>query len=270
MEREEIAGPSVLIRAAAFFGVVFLLAPLFIIVPLSFSSARYLTFPPPGVSLQWYERFLGDPNWLRSIWVSLQVAVFSSLLTVVVGVLAAFPLVRNEFRGKTIVYAVVLAPMIVPAIITAIALFFLFARLGLNGTVLAIAIGHAVVVLPIVIIIVSATLQNFDIRLEQAAMSLGAGRLRTFRKVTLPTIAPGIVSGALFSFLTSFDELIIPLFLGGPYAQTLSVRIWNSIMLEIEPTIAAVSTFLIAMAILVLVAAGLLRQRRPQRPALAG
>ncbi len=263
-ERSRLTVGNVPVRIAAWSGLAFLIGPLFVIVPVSFSSAQYLTFPPPGLSLQWYERFFSSSQWLDSVWVSLQVAVISSIASMVLGVLAAFPLVRTEFRGKMVVYAVILAPMIVPLIVSAIAIFFLFASLGLTGTVIAIAIGHTVVVLPVVVIIVTATLQAFDIRLEQAAISLGAGPLTAFRRVTLPVIAPGVVSGGLFAFLTSFDELMIPLFLGGPDAQTLAVRIWNSVILEIEPTIAAVSTFLIVLALLVLGLASLLQRIRPR------
>lgn len=262
MEDDALIRPGLAMRTAAWIGVFFLMAPVLIIIPVSFSSAQYLSFPPPGLSLQWYERFLGNPAWLQSIWVSVQVAALSSILTIILSTLAAIPLVRGDVSRKTLVYAILLAPMIVPVIITAIALYFVFARIGLGGTVIAIAVGHTVVVLPIAFVVVSGTLQGVDSRLEQAAMSLGASRLEAFRRVTLPLIAPGILSAGLFAFLTSFDELVIPLFLGGPNAQTLAVRIWNSVMLEIEPTIAAVSVFLIALTVLVMAAAHLVRNSR--------
>jgi putative spermidine/putrescine transport system permease protein len=155
---------------------------------------------------------------------------------------------------------VLLAPMIIPVIITAIALYFVFAQMGLNGTVLAITIGHTIVVLPIAFVVLSSTLQGLDPRLEKAAISLGASPLAAFYHITLPLLMPGILSAGLFSFLTSFDELIIPLFLGGPATQTLAVRIWNSVVMEIEPTISAVSVFLIAMTIVVMVLASLLKR----------
>ncbi len=256
------AGKLLALYLAAGLGILFLIGPLLVIVPVSFSPAQYLTFPPTGISLQWYERFFSRPEWLESVWVSIEVATLSMVLTSVLGLLASLSLVRGRFRGKTLIYAVILSPMIVPVIVTAIGTFFFFARLGIVGTVLAIALGHTIVALPIVVIIVSATLQGFDERIEQAAISLGAGPATAFRRVTLPMIAPGIMSGALFAFLTSFDELIIPLFLGGPNAQTLAVRIWNSVLLEIEPTIAAVSSFLIGVALLVLISLGLLRRAR--------
>ena len=257
---------------AAALGILFLIGPLLVIVPISFSPAQYLTFPPSGISLQWYDRFFGRPEWMDSVWVSLQVATISMVLTVILGLLASLSLVRGQFRGKTFIYSIILAPMIVPVIVTATGMFFFFSKLDMLGTVGAIALGHTIVALPIVVIIVSATLQGFDERLEHAAISLGASPATAFRRITLPMIAPGVVSGALFAFLTSFDELIIPLFLGGPRAQTLAVRIWNSVLLEIEPTIAAVSTFLIGVALIVLLLAGLLKRARTanQRAARTG
>ena len=259
-EKKPTAG-SIAVKIFAWCGLIFLIGPLFVIVPVSFSSAKYLTFPPPGFSLRWYEKFFSSSIWIDSIFVSLQVAVFSSILTMLLAVLASIPLVRSEFRGKILVYSLLLAPMIVPLIVTAIAIYFLFASIGLSGTILAMSIGHAVVVMPIVVIIVSATLQGFDIRIEQAAISLGAGPVEAFFRVTLPLTLPGILSGGAFAFLTSFDELMIPLFLGGPETQTLAVRIWHSVVLEIEPTIAAASTFLIGLALFILILATLLMFR---------
>lgn len=244
--------PNLPVRVFAWCAIVFLLAPIPIIILVSFSSAQYLTFPPPGLSLQWYERFLGSSQWLESIWVSLQVAVFSAILTMVLATMAAIPMVRAEFSRKSIIYGVLLAPMIIPVIITAIALYFVFSQAGLTGTVLAITIGHTIVVLPIAFVVLSSTLQGLDPRLERAAISLGASPLVAFYRITFPLLMPAILSAGLFSFLTSFDELIIPLFLGGPTTQTLAVRIWNSVVMEIEPTISAVAVFLIGMTIIVM------------------
>lgn len=252
--------PNLPVRIVAWCAIAFLMAPIPIIILVSFSSAQYLTFPPPGFSLQWYERFLGSNEWVQSIWVSLQVAMFSAVLTMVLATMAAIPMVRAEFSRKSVIYAVLLAPMIIPVIITAIALYFVFTKIGLNGTVLAITIGHTIVVLPIAFVVLSSTLQGLDPRLEKAAISLGASPFVAFYKITLPLLMPGILSAGLFSFLTSFDELIIPLFLGGPTTQTLAVRIWNSVVMEIEPTISAVSVFLIGMTIAVMVLATLLKR----------
>lgn len=255
-------GPGTIgVVAVAAAVLVFLIAPVVIIVIVSFSGADYLTFPPPSLSLRWYERFLGAPGWRQAIVVSAQVAGLTTLFATALGLPASLALVRGRFRGKGAVYAVLLSPMIVPTIITAIALYFFFARWKATGSILAMALGHTVLALPVVVIILAATLQGFDLRLELAALSLGASRAFALRRITLPLIAPGVLSAALFAFLTSFDELLIPLFLSGVEVQTLTVRIWNSLLLEVDPTIAAVSSFLIAVTCAVLGASALLRRK---------
>ncbi len=249
------------LAAVATGALVFLLAPVVIIIAVSFSGADYLRFPPPSLSLKWYVRFLGVPGWRAAIGVSLRVAGLTTVFATTLGILASLGLVRGRFRGKNAIYAFLLSPTIIPTIITAIGLYFFFARFRATGSILAMALGHTVLALPVVVIIISATLQGFDIRLEQAALSLGASRLTALRRITLPLIGPGILSAALFAFLTSFDELLIPLFLSGVGAQTLTVRIWNSLLLEVDPTIAAVSSFLIGITTLILGASALMRRR---------
>jgi putative spermidine/putrescine transport system permease protein len=255
-------GPgTIAVVAMAVLVLAFLIAPVVIIVIVSFSGADYLSFPPPHLSLRWYARFFGTAAWRQSILVSVQVACLTMLFATVLGLAASLALVRGRFRGKGAVYALLLSPMIVPTIITAIGLYFFFVKLKATGSILAMALGHTVLALPVVVIIITATLQGFDLRLELAALSLGASRVTALRRVTLPLIAPGIVSAALFAFLTSFDELLVPLFLAGVEVQTLTVRIWNSLLLEVDPTIAAVSSFLIAVTCTVLGASAVLRRR---------
>src|SRR4029077_3011036 len=216
-------GPGgVAVSALAGAGLVFLIAPVVIIVIVSFSGADYLSFPPPYLSLRWYQRFLGASSWRQAIWVSTQVALLTMLFATTLGLLAALALVRGRFRGKGAIYAVMLSPMIVPTVITAIGLYFFFVRLKATGSILAMALGHTVLALPVVIIIMAATLQGFDIRLEQAALSLGASRFTALRRRTPPLIVPVLPSAALFAFLTSFDELLSPLFLSGVDVQTLT------------------------------------------------
>lgn len=243
--------------------LLFLVLPILVIIPISFSADQYLTFPPSGFSLQWYRRFFLPPEWRESIWLSVRVAVMSTAMTLALGIPGAMALVRGRFPGKNLVYAVLLSPMIVPTIITGVAVYLFFSKLGLVGSPVAMALGHTVLALPLMIIIVSASLQGFDERLEQAAYNLGAGRWQTFRYVTLPLIAPGVISGTLFSFLSSFDELIVPLFLAGTSSFTLPVRIWNSVFMQVEPTIAAVSSFLILIAIAVLLISHLAQRLKP-------
>jgi putative spermidine/putrescine transport system permease protein len=261
------SGPGVAaIMALAGAVLLFLIAPVIIILIVSFSGAHYLSFPPPYLSLRWYQRFLGTPSWRQAIGVSTQVALLTMLFATALGLLAALALVRGRFRGKGMIYAVLLSPLIVPTIITAIGLYFFFVRLKATGSIVAMALGHTVLALPVVVIIMAAALQGFDIRLEQAALSLGASRLTALRRITLPLILPGLLSAALFAFLTSFDELLIPLFLSGVEVQTLTVRVWNSLVLEVDPTIAAVSSFLIGVTAVVLGASALLRGRGDVTP----
>ena len=256
------AGPGTIgVLAVASAVLLLLIAPVVIIVILSFSGADYLTFPPPSLSLRWYERFAGAPGWRQAIVVSAKVAGLTTVFATALGLLAALALVRGQFRYKGAVYAFLLSPMIVPTIITAIGLYFFFAKLKATGSVLAMALGHTVLALPVVVIIIAATLQGLDVRFELAALSLGASRWLALRRITLPLIAPGVLSAALFAFLTSFDELLIPLFLSGVEVQTLTVRIWNSLLLEVDPTIAAVSSFLIAVTCAVLGASAVLRRK---------
>ena len=252
-------GTAALVLVAAVV-LLLLIAPIVIVAIVSFSSAEYLTFPPPGFSLRWYERFFTLPGWRRALWVSVQVASITMVLATGLGLMASLALVRGRFRGKGLVYGFVLAPMIVPTIITAVALYFFFVRVVGTGSILAMAIGHTVLALPIVVMVIASTLQGFDSRLEMAAFSLGASRLTTFRRITVPIIAPAVFSAALFAFLTSFDELLIPLFLAGVQAETLSVRIWNSLLLEVDPMIAAVSTLFVVVTMIVLGLSALLRR----------
>lgn len=255
MNKYMLAGGArtALLYGATWCVLLFLILPILVIVPISFSADQYLRFPPSGFSLEWYRHFFQRPEWMESLWLSVRIAVLSTAMTLALGVPGAIALVRGRFPGKGIVYAILLSPMIVPTIITGVALYLFFAKLGLIGSPVAMALGHTVLALPLMIIILSASLQGFDERLEQAAYSLGAGRLQTLRHVTLPLIAPAVISGALFSFLSSFDELIVPLFLAGTSSFTLPVRIWNSVFMQVEPTIAAVSSFLIAVAVIILV-----------------
>ncbi len=242
--------------------IVFLVAPVMIVIVVSFSGSEYLQFPPPSLSLQWHQRFWGGTGWRAATMVSLELAGLATVLATACGVTAAIALTRGRFPGRGAVYGLLLSPMIIPTIITAIGYFFLARKLKLVGSVPGMAVGEALLSLPIVVIIVTATLQGFDRRLEHAALNLGAGPWYTFRRVTLPLIAPGVVSASLFAFLAAFDDLLIPLFLGGIRAQTLTVRIWSGLQVELDTTIAAVSAFFVAVTTAVLSVSALLTRRR--------
>jgi putative spermidine/putrescine transport system permease protein len=239
-----------------------LMAPIVIVVILAFSGEGYLQFPPTSFSLRWFARFLADPQWQAALWYSLVIGVIACVIATVLGFFAAYAFVRSDLAGKKLLLSLLLLPIIVPTVITSIAMYFLSARLHLVGNLLWIGTCHAVIALPVVLLILLAALQGVDVNLERAALNLGASPARLLLRVVVPLAAPGLISAALFAFLASFDELIISLFLTGVQAQTLPVRIWNSLHLEIEPTIAAVSAFLIGITALVLLLDALLRGRR--------
>jgi putative spermidine/putrescine transport system permease protein len=241
--------------------LLFLLLPIFVIVPISFSSAKFLTFPPPGWSLQWYVKYFTSPAWIGATWLSLKVAVLTMVLATVLGTLAALGLTRGRFPGRGAVYGVALAPMIIPVIITAIGIYFLFSRYRLTGTLAGLALAHTVLAIPVVVVIVAATLHGVDRNLEFAAMNLGASRARTFWAVTLPVIRPGVISAAIFAFIVSFDEVIVAMFLSSPTTATLPKQMWDGIRQEIDPTIAAVSTLLIFGSVMLLLLAEVLRRQ---------
>ncbi|WP_424813494.1 ABC transporter permease [Roseococcus sp. YIM B11640] len=237
-----------------------LVAPIVIVAIASFSGDGYLKFPPETLSMQWYARFLGDHRWRAAIMNSVLIGLMASVFSTVIGFLAAYALVRGNFRFKAAITSLLLMPVIVPHIITAVAVYFLSAKMGLVGVKPWISVAHSVVALPVVLVILQSALKTVDPALERAAMVCGCSRFGVFRRVVLPIALPGMVSAALFSFLTSFDELVISLFLAGIRSETLPVRIWNSLLLEVEPTIAAVSTLLIAVTTLALAIDGVIRK----------
>ena len=241
--------------------LIYLVFPVFVVVPVSFSSAKYLQFPPPGWSLQWYENYLNRPGWVPATFVSIRVAIVTTILATTLGTAASLALVRGRFPGRNAINSFMVSPLVVPGIIVAIGVYFFYAQARLVGNPFGLALAHTALALPFVVTNVSATLHGFDERLEYAAMNLGANRWQTFRRVTLPIIRPGVFAGALFAFITSFDELIVALFVSGTGAVTLPRKMWDSLRQEIDPTIAAVSTILIAFSIVILLTAELLRQR---------
>jgi putative spermidine/putrescine transport system permease protein len=252
-------------EGAAGLGVVasvvlaFLLLPMAIIAALSFSDSAYTTFPPPALSLRWYVAIAQSANWRSSFLVSVAIASATTILALALGLGGALALTRGHFGLKKLIYTVMLAPLILPGIVTALALYFFFAPLRMVGSPLAIILGHTVLALPIALIILCATIQGVDERLEQAASSLGASRAVILRRVTLPLIMPGLLSAAVFSFLSSFDEFFIALFLSTPTFQTLPIRIWSTLQYQIEPSVTAISTVLIGMTVGALVIVQLLR-----------
>ncbi len=239
---------------------LFLVLPIFIIIPISFSASRFLEFPPKGFSLQWYAKYLGSRNWTSATLRSFQVGILTTLFATILGTLASFALIRGEFRGKRLMYGIILSPLVIPVIITAIAVYYLFSKFHLIGSLWGLVLAHTILALPFVVVNVTATLQGFDVTIERAALSLGANRLITFFKVTLPIIWPGIMSGALFAFITSFDEVVIAIFLCGS-KPTLPKQMWDGIRIAINPTISAVSSLLIVLSIILLLTLTFVRNR---------
>jgi putative spermidine/putrescine transport system permease protein len=234
---------------------VFLMLPLLVVFPISLSSAAYMQFPPPGLSWQWYERYFDDPQWIDATVRSLYIGAATAILALALGVPLAFSLVRTKFIGRVLVDRMALAPLIVPTIILSVSLYGLFAKLKLIGEWYGLVIAHTVLALPFVVLVMSAGLRDFDRGLEQAAEGLGASRVRTLLRVTLPLLRPSLVSAGLLAFISSFDELVVALFLAGPN-MTLPKKMFDNILMEIDPTIAAVSVMQILLVSVVLVLIG--------------
>jgi putative spermidine/putrescine transport system permease protein len=263
---------AALVLLGALTGLLLIL-PALVVVPMSLSDSPYLTFPPEGFSTRWFQRFLEDPAWQASTMASLRVAVLVTILSIVLGTAAALGLVRGRMPFKAAISGLVVAPLIVPYVIIGLSAYALALQLGLTETTLGFVLIHTAIAVPYVVINVTASLASFDRRLEQAALSLGAGPLSTFLRVTLPIIAPGIAAGAVFAFITSWDEVVISIFLSGPGMTTLPVRMWSGVRVQIDPTVAAVSTMLLLVTVAVFAAGGVsrlllkLRLTRASRPA---
>jgi putative spermidine/putrescine transport system permease protein len=235
---------------------LFLVLPLVVVFPLSLSSAPYLQFPPPGFSLRWYQSYFGDPVWIDATIRSLVIAATTTLGSLLVGMPLAFSLVRGRYPGRMLLDRLAIAPMIVPTIIISVAVYGIFAKLRLIGAWYGIALAHTILALPFVVIVLGAGLRGLDETLEQAALGLGASRWQAVRHITLPEIRPSIVTAAVLAFITSFDELVVAMFLAGSQ-MTLPKKMFDNIRMEIDPTIAAVSV----LQILVITAGLLIAQR---------
>jgi putative spermidine/putrescine transport system permease protein len=241
--------------------LLFLAFPIIVVVVVSFSSATYLTFPPPGFGLKWYEAYFSNQDWLRPTWVSLWVAAAVVVLSTTLGTVAALGIARLPKPLRVFATGLILSPLIVPGIVVAIGIYYAYSRYGLVGTPFAMVLAHTCLAVPFVVTSVSASLTGIDPRLEQASLNLGATPSATFWQVTLPLIRPGVLVGALFAFITSFDELVVALFISGTGAVTLPRRMWDDLRFQIDPTIAAVSTLTIVLTVALMGCAHLLRKR---------
>lgn len=231
-----------LFRALCALILVFLMLPTLLILPVSFSPSAELAFPPHGVSLRWYKLFLTDPGWVDATLFSLGIAALTTVCSAVIGTMASVALVRGRLPGRQTLEALLLAPLIVPHIIVAIAVYLQFAPLGLTGTRLGFVLIHTALAVPYVVLVVSAALQRLPPSLEMAGLNLGASRLRCFWSITMPLISPAILAGAVFSALASFDETVVSFFISGVEHQTITRKMFEDIEFNVSPVIAAAST----------------------------
>ncbi len=248
-------------------GYVFLVVPVIVIVPLSFNAEPFFTFTekmltldPEGYSLRWYVEIFENPNWLLAIQNSVVVAISATAIATTLGTLAALGLSEPRMPYRTVVMSVLMFPLIVPLIVTAVGTYFFYSKLGLVQSLPGLIVAHAVLGTPFVVITVTATLSGFDRTLLRAAAGLGARPTRTFFKITMPLIRPGIISGALFAFIISFDEPVVVLFLAGFEQRTIPVQMWSGIREKLSPDILAVASLLVLLSIILLTTVELLRR----------
>jgi len=239
----------------------FLLSPIFVIFPLSFSSGNILTLPVPGYSLQWYEDFFYSERWLSATKNSFIVGFATMFIASLLGTMAAFGINYSDFRGKNIVLASLSLPMVVPLIVTAISMFLAFSIVGVANSLTGLIIAHTIVAAPYVVITVLASLQTFDMNLLRAALSLGANPVAAFREVVLPMIMPGVIAGAIFAFATSFDELVIAIFITGPGQFTLPRQMFAGLREFLSPTISAAAVIMVLLSFVLLFISEFVRRR---------
>lgn len=249
------------VRVFVGFVLLFLISPIIAIMPLSFNSETFFSYPMPGYSLKWYEDFFFNDRWTGSLKMSFIVAVAATILATFLGTLAALGLSRANIPGRASIMAVLISPMIVPVIISAVGMFKFYAQIDLAGTLPGVILAHTALATPFVVITVTATLTSFDKTLIRAGANLGAPPHTVFFRVVMPLILPGMISGALFAFVTSFDEVVVVLFLASPEQRTLPLQMFSGIREMISPTITAAATVLIIISTLLLVTVELLRRR---------
>jgi putative spermidine/putrescine transport system permease protein len=241
--------------------LLFLVAPILAIVPLSFNAEPYFSYPMPGLSLRWYEDFFGNARWTNAFTLSIKLAIAVTIASTALGTMAALGLARTHLPGRSILLGILLLPMIVPVIVVAVSVFMSFGYFNLIGTFTGLALAHTALAAPFVVIAVTSTLASFDWTLQRAAQGLGAPPMTVFRKVILPLILPGVVTGALFAWVTSFDEVVVALFLSSAEQRTLPKQMFSGIREMISPTITAAATVQVALSVCLLIGVELLRRR---------
>ncbi|MBD9596361.1 MULTISPECIES: ABC transporter permease [unclassified Ensifer] len=260
LDFEKLGGLRTFLIGLTVLVCLFLVLPIVFIAALSFGSSQWLIFPPPSWTFRWYQELFADPRWLYSALTSLKIAAIVTVLSVVIGFLAALGLNRGTFVGREALRALFLTPMILPVVVLAVALYALFLKLGLAGTTLAFIIAHLLIALPFSIISIGNALESFDKSIEDAAVLCGANPWEARVRVTVPAVSHGIFAAAVFSFLASWDEVVLAIFMASPTLQTLPVKIWATLRQDLTPVIAAASTLLIAFTIVLMVLASLFRK----------
>lgn len=253
---------NTLMRIIGIAVVIFIAAPLVIVVPMSFSTASSLQFPPPGYWFGYYASYFSDPDWLRPTWNSVLIASATTVLTMVLVVPATFALVRHKFWGKSFANLMMMMPMAVPHIVMAVGYYSVFGQMRLVHTHTGVILAHTCLSVPITFLVLSANLKGFDRSLERAARSLGASPIQTFVHVTLPILRPGLMISALFAFIQSFDETVVAIFISGRNAETLPRKMFDSIRQEADPVIAVISSLLFLIVALALIAPHIVRSVR--------
>lgn len=228
--------------------MLILVIPTFIVIPMSFSDSQYLEFPPSNWSTRWYDEYLGSAKWMRATVTSIQAGVLTMLVATPLGTMAAYALFVSNHRATKAVFFLLITPMIVPVILIAIGAFYAYGRIGLNNTITGLVLAHTAMATPLVMIVITAALRSYDLNQENVARSLGATRLKAFFLITLPQIKFSVVTAALLSFLTSFDEVIIAIFVSGGVNATLTKHMFAALRDFIDPTIAAISTIMILVS----------------------
>lgn len=241
--------------------LLFLIAPILAIMPLSFNSETFFTYPMPGYSLKWYHEFFTNERWQSALRLSLVLAFATTILATTLGTLAALGLAQGKVPYQAGIMAILISPMVVPVIVSALGMFFFYSSIGLTGTIPGLILAHTALATPFVVITVTATLSSFDKTLMRAGESLGASPWTVFFKVVMPLILPGMISGALFAFVTSFDEVIAVIFIAGPEQRTLPRQMFSGIRELISPTITAAASVLIVVSTMLLITVELLRRR---------
>jgi putative spermidine/putrescine transport system permease protein len=240
----------IVLGAAVVAIIIYLIFPVIVVVAISFSSGNFLSFPPPGLSLRWYHAIVSDPEWVSALLVTLKVGGLCALIATLLGVPAAFALVRHVIPAKSLLSALILCALVTPPIVTALSTYLFFVNIGLVNTIVGLACAHAVSGMPFVVINTAASLRSADRNLERAAIIHGAHPIGAIMRITLPIISPGIIIGAIFAFVHSAHELLIATFVLGGVGKPVAVKIWSGVQATSDPTIAAASAILIGLAIL--------------------